>query len=97
MKSTTKQNAAAETKYADVSDFSSLLDKEFKPKTTEARDAVEAAVRTLAEQALVNAVTMSVEYSFDGRKALIDINAGSQPNPLNSEVLKGFRCPGRAS
>lgn len=40
---------------------------------------------------------MSVEYSFDGRKALIDINSGSQPNPLNSEVLKGFRCPGRAS
>ena len=47
MKSGTKQAAPAETKFADVSDFSSLLDKEFKPKTTEARDAVEAAVRTL--------------------------------------------------
>ncbi|MDM0112099.1 type VI secretion system membrane subunit TssM [Variovorax sp. J22R133] len=39
----------------------------------------------------------SVEFAFDGRKALIDIGSGSQPNPLNSDVLKGYRCPGRAS
>ncbi|WP_295380552.1 type VI secretion system membrane subunit TssM [uncultured Pseudacidovorax sp.] len=38
---------------------------------------------------------LSVEYSFDGRKALIDIGTGSQANPLNSDLLKGFRCPGR--
>ena len=36
----------------DVSDFDSLLRKEFKPKTDEAKEAVERAVRTLAEQAL---------------------------------------------
>ena len=35
-----------------ASEFASLLKKEFKPKTDEAREAVEAAVRTLAEQAL---------------------------------------------
>src|SRR4029079_18482453 len=35
-----------------VSDFDSLLKKEFKPKTDEAKEAVERAVRTLAEQAL---------------------------------------------
>ncbi|MDM0120861.1 type VI secretion system membrane subunit TssM [Variovorax arabinosiphilus] len=39
----------------------------------------------------------SVEFSFDGRKALLDLSAGSQPNPLNSDLLKGFRCPGRAA
>src|SRR6478736_7382164 len=37
---------------AEVSDFDSLLRKEFKPKTDEAKEAVERAVRTLAEQAL---------------------------------------------
>src|SRR5262247_3445704 len=36
----------------EVSDFDSLLRKEFKPKTDEAKEAVERAVRTLAEQAL---------------------------------------------
>ncbi|MDQ7998138.1 MAG: type VI secretion system membrane subunit TssM [Luteibacter sp.] len=40
---------------------------------------------------------LSVEYAFDGRKALIDISSGSQPNPLSSDVLKGFRCPGRSA
>src|SRR5882672_6338109 len=35
-----------------VTDFDSLLRKEFKPKTDEAKEAVERAVRTLAEQAL---------------------------------------------
>lgn len=56
--------------------------------------------RLLEKGRIVNTATpgrLSVEYSFDGRKALIDINSGSQPNLLNSEVLKGFRCPGRAS
>lgn len=40
-------------------DFSALLQKEFKPKTDEAREAVQSAVRTLAEQALVNSTTLS--------------------------------------
>ena len=39
----------------------------------------------------------TVEFSFDGRKALLDLSSGSQPNPLNSDLLKGFRCPGRAA
>jgi type VI secretion system protein ImpL len=56
--------------------------------------------RLLEKGRVVNTATpgrLSVEYVFDGRKALIDINAGSQPNPLGSDVLKGFRCPGRAA
>jgi type VI secretion system protein ImpC len=36
----------------EASDFDTLLRKEFKPKTDEAKEAVERAVRTLAEQAL---------------------------------------------
>ncbi len=39
----------------------------------------------------------TVEFSFDGRKALLDLSSGSQPNPLNSDLLKGFRCPGRSA
>ncbi|MGZ9710096.1 type VI secretion system contractile sheath large subunit [Glaciimonas sp. GNP009] len=40
------------------SDFSALLSREFKPKTEQAREAVESAVKTLAEQALANAITI---------------------------------------
>ena len=36
----------------EATEFDSLLQKEFKPKTDEAKEAVERAVRTLAEQAL---------------------------------------------
>lgn len=56
--------------------------------------------RLLDRGRIVNGATAgrtSVEFSFDGRKALLDISAGTQPNPLNSDVLKGFRCPGRSS
>lgn len=65
-----KQAPAAATQFADVTDFSSLLDKEFKPKTEEAREAVEAAVRTLAEQALVNATTMT-DDAYSSIEAII--------------------------
>src|SRR5258708_17354945 len=41
------------------SEFGSLLQKEFKPKTDQAREAVEAAVQTLAQQALGSAITLS--------------------------------------
>jgi len=41
------------------SDFSSLLSKEFKPKSEQAKSAVESAVKTLAEQALSSSVTMA--------------------------------------
>lgn len=54
--------------------------------------------RLLEKGRIVSTATpgrLSVEFQFDGRKALLDIHSGSQPNPLNSDVLKGFRCPGR--
>jgi type VI secretion system protein ImpC len=45
--------------FADQSDFTALLEKEFKPKTEEQRTAVETAVRTLAQQAIGTAITLS--------------------------------------
>ena len=44
--------ATAQVETIESSDFSSLLDKEFKPKSDRAKEAVENAVKTLAEQAL---------------------------------------------
>ncbi len=38
-----------------------------------------------------------MEFTFDGRKALLDVSATTQSNPLNSDVLRGFRCPGRSA
>ena len=45
-----QQAAAAET--LEMSEFESLLQKQFKPKNDRAKDAVKQAVQTLAEQAL---------------------------------------------
>jgi type VI secretion system protein ImpC len=43
----------------EIDEFAGLLNKQFKPKTDEAREAVEQAVRTLAAQALVNTQVIS--------------------------------------
>jgi type VI secretion system protein ImpC len=51
-----QQQTAATT---DQSDFASLINREFSPKTDQARQAVDLAVRTLAEQALARTFTMS--------------------------------------
>jgi type VI secretion system protein ImpC len=44
---------------AEVTEFESLLNKEFKPKTSEAKSAVKLAVQTLAEQALAASTLVS--------------------------------------
>ena len=44
---------------AQENDFSALLEKEFKPKSKEQRSAVTSAVRTLAQQAIGSALTLS--------------------------------------
>lgn len=59
-----------------------------------------ALLRLLERGHLVGTATpgrLDVEFSFDGRKALIEIGGGSQPNPLDTEVLKGIQCPGEAA
>jgi type VI secretion system protein ImpC len=50
---------APQAQTAELSDFSSLLQKEFKPKSDRAKEAVAQAVQTLAEQALAGTVTIS--------------------------------------
>jgi type VI secretion system protein ImpC len=42
-------------------EFNSLLQKEFRPRTDQAKEAVENAVKTLAQQALENTVTVSAD------------------------------------
>ncbi|VWD41825.1 type VI secretion protein EvpB [Burkholderia lata] len=55
-----KQEARAAVAQTDTqSDFTQLLEREFRPKTDDAREAVELAVQTLAEQALVQTATIS--------------------------------------
>lgn len=49
-----QNDAAAQQGVASFDDFSLLLNKEFKPKSDEAKSAVESAVKTLAAQALAN-------------------------------------------
>ena len=49
----TEQQRAAATATAEVSDFATLLDREFKPKTDRAREAVANAVQTLARAGIV--------------------------------------------
>lgn len=47
------------TQAATQSDFNALLNREFKPKSDQAKTAVEIAVKTLAEQALSTSITMA--------------------------------------
>src|SRR5688572_27058661 len=54
-----QQEATTAIGSVDANDFDSLLRKEFKPKTDEAKDAVERAVRTPAEQALADTKLIS--------------------------------------
>jgi len=63
-------------------DFTALLQKEFKPKTEEARGAVEQAVQTLAQQALANTTLVSGEAlkSIEAMIAAIDAKLTEQVN-----------------
>ncbi len=65
-------------------DFTSLLQKEFRPKTDKAKERVEAAVKTLAAQALENAQVMKgdVYASLDSLIAEIDRRLTGQINQI---------------
>jgi type VI secretion system protein ImpC len=72
----------AETQTLEVSEFSSLLQREFKPKSDQAREAVESAVRTLAEQALrdTSLVSRDVLRSIESMIAALDRKLSEQLN-----------------
>ncbi|MGF6721229.1 type VI secretion system protein ImpC [Paraburkholderia sp. GAS41] len=66
----------------EVSDFANLLQKEFKPKSDKAKEAVETAVRTLAEQALrdTNVISGDVLATIESLIAQIDQKLSDQIN-----------------
>ena len=79
-----EQQAGAEGAVEESSDFASLLQKEFRPKSDQAKTAVESAVKTLAEQALANASLISDDAlrSIEGIIAEIDKKLTEQVNHI---------------
>jgi type VI secretion system protein ImpC len=65
-------------------DFASLLQKEFKPRSNEARSAVESAVQTLAQQALgqTKLIGKDVTESINAMIAAIDAKLTAQINQI---------------
>jgi len=65
-------------------DFASLLKKEFKPKTDEAKSAVEQAVQTLAQQALANTALRSTDAvrTIEAMIAALDKRLTDQVNKI---------------
>ena len=59
MAEASKESAGPGVGVSEGSDFSALLNKEFRPKSDQAKSAVENAVKTLAEQALANTALIS--------------------------------------
>lgn len=72
----------AATEALEISDFSSLLQREFKPKSDQAKEAVETAVRTLAEQALLDTslISKDVLRSIESMIAALDRKLSEQLN-----------------
>jgi type VI secretion system protein ImpC len=79
-----KTAAAGATETLEANDFSSLLNKEFRPKSDQAKSAVEDAVRTLAEHALANTALISDDAlkSIQSIIAAIDLKLTEQVNEV---------------
>jgi len=80
----TNPQAQAGGSTAELSEFESLLTKEFKPKTDRAKEAIESAVKTLAEQALAGVATISDDAikSIEAIIAQIDKKLTEQVNAI---------------
>ena len=91
----TQQSSLAEVQVAEQGDLASLLRKEFKPRTDDAEQAVEAAVKTLAEQALAGTQLLKgdVVQSIEALIAAIDAKLGKQLDKIlhhpDSQQLEG--------
>jgi type VI secretion system protein ImpC len=79
-----QQDAQSAGGALEVTDFDSLLRKEFKPKSDEAKEAVEQAVRTLAEQALASTklISSDVVKSIEAIIAQLDKKLTEQINKI---------------
>jgi len=80
--------ASASTEEMTSDDFSSLLEKEFKPKTSTAKSAVEKAVATLAEQVLAETTLIS-DDAVETIKAMI----GEIDKKLSEQVNEVMHHP----
>jgi type VI secretion system protein ImpC len=84
MAETEQTKAQGETVTAEAGDFTSLLQKQFKPQSERAKDEVEAAVRTLAQQALekTTLIGSDVVESINAMIAAIDRKLTDQVNAI---------------
>jgi len=79
----TQEQTAAQGVEVAGDEFASLLLKEFRPKTDQAKEAVEQAVRTLAAQALEGAaITDDVVVTIEGMIAALDRKLSEQINVI---------------
>lgn len=89
------QQAPAEGQALEFSEFDSLLQKEFKPRSDTAKEAVESAVRTLAEQALTDTALVSSDAikTIESMIAALDRKLTEQINHIlhhpNFQQLEG--------
>ena len=76
------QTRPVTTAVGSQTEFNALLSREFKPKTEQAREAVESAVKTMAEQALIHSITVSDDAykSIEAIIAEIDHKLSQQIN-----------------
>ncbi len=76
--------SAAATETVEVNDFASLLNREFKPKSDRAREAVQGAIQTLAEQALASTGLISNDAlrSIEAMISAIDAKLTEQVNAI---------------
>ncbi|MES9884683.1 MAG: type VI secretion system contractile sheath large subunit [Sedimenticola sp.] len=70
---TSAQAQAGETAL-EAGDFASLLNQEIRPKSDQAREDVQNAVQTLAEQALASSVTVSADVTVTIREMISEID-----------------------
>jgi type VI secretion system protein ImpC len=84
MFATETTNPVAATVTGETSEFASLLAREFKPKTDRAREAVETAVQTLAEQALAHTTLVADDAlrTIEAIVAAIDAKLTEQVNAV---------------
>jgi type VI secretion system protein ImpC len=84
MAETQQNKPEAEAATAETSDFTSLLQKQFKPQTERAKDEVEAAVRTMAQQALEKTTVIGTDVieSINSMIAQIDKKLTQQINAI---------------
>ncbi len=77
-------SAAPVTETVGLSDFASLMNREFKPKSDQAREAVETAIQTLAAQALAstNLISNDALRSIEAMIGAIDAKLTEQVNAI---------------